>query len=459
MLKFKYAVIALVIASSALLLLLPPKILTFHQTMVAAISVLTICFWATGIIPEFMTSLCFFVVSMLLSLAPAGTIFSGFTSSAVWLIFGGLVLGIGINTTGLGKRVARIIALNLHGRYSGIIAGLVAGGVMFSFVMPSAMGRAVLLTPIASSMAEHFGFSKNTRGRTGVILAVILGSFIPAFAILPANVPNMVLAGMTESQFHISLLYGPYLMLHFPIMGFLKALLITAIIVWLFPDTPSEKNEMDSYKNNNPLSSKEKMLSTVLIVMLILWATDFLHHISPAWIAMAGAVFLMLPGISVVPAKVFNEKMNWASIIFVAGILGLGALINKSGLGHALAGELIKFLPLAPGKDFINFMSVSLAAATTGIFTTLPGIPAVFTPFSEPLARATGFSIENIIMLQVVGFATVFFPYQAPPIVVGMQIADEKFAPALKCCLVLAIITILVLFPLDLMWWKFRGVI
>ena len=405
-----------------------------------------------------MTSLCFLVASMLLSLAPAGTVFSGFTSSAVWLIFGGLVLGIGINTTGLGKRVARIIAHNLHGGYAVIIAGLVAGGVLFSFVMPSAMGRAVLLTPIASSMAEQFGFSKNTPGRTGVILAVILGSFIPAFAILPANVPNMVLAGMTESQFHISLLYGPYLMLHFPIMGFLKALLITAIIIWLFPDTPSEKNDTDP-GNNTPLSSNEKTLSTVLLAMLILWATDFLHHISPAWIAMAGAVFLMLPGISVVPVKMFNEKMNWASIIFVAGILGLGALINKSGLGHALAGELIKYLPLAPGKDFLNFMSVSLAAATTGIFTTLPGIPAVFTPFSEPLARATGFSIENIIMLQAVGFATVFFPYQAPPIVVGMQIADERFAPALKCCLVLAIITILVLFPLDLMWWKFRGVI
>ncbi len=459
MIKLKNAVILIVLASVGFMLLNPPALLSSNELQVAAVSVVTICLWATGIIPEFITSLSFFAVCMLLSLAPASVIFSGFESSAVWLIFGGLVLGIAINVTGLGRRTARIVARNLHGSYAGIIFGLVAGGVLFSFLMPSAMGRAVLLTPIAASMAEHFGFGKNSKGRTGVILAVILGSFIPAFSILPANVPNMVLSGMAESQYHITLLFGPYLLLHFPVMGMLKAVLIAVIIVFFFSDTPGDASKSPVSQEDGPMTLKEKVLTAVLISLLLLWATDFIHHISPAWIALGGAVFLMLPGISVVSPKMFNEKMNWASIIFVSGILGLGALINHSGLGHTLAGELIKYLPVAPGRDLVNFMSVSLAAAATGIFTTLPGIPAVFTPFSATLADATGFSIQTIIMLQVVGFATVLFPYQAPPIVVGMQIADEKFASALKCCLVLAAITVLVLFPLDVLWWKFQGVI
>lgn len=441
------------------MLWVPPESLSSKETRVASLSLITICLWATGLIPEYITALCFFLAAMLFSLAPAAVVFAGFSSSAVWLIFGGLVLGIAISSTGLGKRTAGIVARRLHGSYVKIISGLVAAGVLFSFLMPSAMGRVVLLTPIASAMAKHFGFSRGSRGRTGVILAVIMGSFIPAFSILPANVPNMVLAGMADSQYRIPLLYGPYMLLHFPVMGVVKALLTTFIILRLCPDVPNEAREDGPSHVQEALSSQEKVLAMVLMVLLLLWATDFLHHVSPAWVALAGAVFLLLPGISIVTGEMFNRKMNWASLIFVAGILGLGSIINYSGLGHALAGAIIRFLPVEQGSSFMNYMSVSLAATVTGIVTTLPGVPAVFTPFSDTLARATGFSVHSILMMQVLGFSTVIFPYQAPPIVVGMQLSGEKFSTALKFCLIMTLLTVLVLFPLDFLWWKVLGIV
>jgi len=456
--KLKYYVLLSVIAAAAYMLVaVHPAMLSHREAQVASLSLVTICLWATGLIPEYITALCFFLCAMLFSLAPAGVVFAGFSSSAVWLIFGGLVLGVAISSTGLGKRTAGLVARHLHGSYLKIISGLVAAGVLFSFLMPSAMGRVVLLTPIAAAMAEHFGFSKGSKGRTGVILAVIMGSFIPAFSILPANVPNMVLAGMADSQYHISLLYGPYLLLHFPVMGAVKALLTTFVILWLCPDTPREEPAESPDDCPQGLSSDEKILAVVLLVLLLLWATDFLHHISPAWIALAGAVFLLLPGISIVTAEAFNQKMNWASLIFVAGILGLGALINHSGLGHTLAGAIIRFLPVEPGSRFINYMCVSLAAAVTGIITTLPGVPAVFTPFSDTLAKATGFSVDSILMMQVLGFSTVVFPYQAPPVVVGMQLSGESFSTALKFCLIMAAVTVLILFPVDFFWWSLTG--
>ena len=457
--KLKYILLLLVVSVSLFMLLTPLDMLSFRQTQVAALSLVTICLWATGLIPEYITALCFFLAAMLFSLAPATVVFAGFSSSAVWLIFGGLVLGIAISSTGLGKRTAGMVAQHLHGSYLKIISGLVAAGVLFSFLMPSAMGRVVLLTPIAVAMADHFGFSRGSRGRTGVILSVIMGSFIPAFSILPANVPNMVLAGMADSQYHISLLYGPYLLLHFPVMGAVKALLTIFIIWWLCPDTPAEMQEDGPAEVYGTLSAQEKLLAAVLLVLLLLWATDFLHHVSPAWVALAGAVFLLLPGISIVTPEMFNQKMNWASLIFVAGILGLGSLINHSGLGHALAGAMIRFLPVEHGSSFINFMAVSLSAALTGIVTTLPGVPAVFTPFSDTLARATGCSVNSIIMMQVLGFSTVVFPYQAPPIVVGMQLSGEKFATALKFCLIMTLVTVVILFPVDFLWWKFLGIL
>lgn len=110
--------------------------------------------------------------------------------------------------------------------------------------MPSAMGRVILLVPIALSIASHLGFFKGSPGRIGIVLALLLGSFIPAFSILTANVPNIILAGMAESEFGYTLLYGPYLLLHFPVLGLLKALLTGWIVGRLFDDQP-DKNRLD----------------------------------------------------------------------------------------------------------------------------------------------------------------------------------------------------------------------
>lgn len=196
------------------------------------LALLTLVFWATALIPEHLTALLFFLLAMVFSLAGPEVIFAGFGSAAIWLIFGGLVIGIAISSTGLGARIARYAAVWLHGSYLKIISGLVAAGLLFSFLMPSAMGRVVLLTPIALSLADHFGFKEGSKGRTGVLLAIILGTYIPAFGILPANVPNMVLVGMAETQYNLSILYGTYLFLHFPLLSLVKAVLIIALILF-----------------------------------------------------------------------------------------------------------------------------------------------------------------------------------------------------------------------------------
>ncbi len=454
--NIKITLSALSIAGAVLLLLFPPASISPEVSRAAALSLVTICFWATGVIPEYVTALFFFLFAMLFSVSTADVIFSGFQSTAVWLIFGGLIIGVAINKTGLGKRVADKAAYHLHGSYLRIIGGLVVAGILFSFLMPSAMGRVVLLIPIGIAMANHFGFKEGSKGRTGVLMALIFGSYFPAFAVLPSNVPNMVMVGMAETQFNISPLYGSYLLLHFPILGLLKAILIIGLIVFFFPDIPAEKDH-DIEHESSKLSRDEKYLGITLLLLLLLWATDFLHHISPAWVTLAGALFLLLPKIDIVGKTQFNQNINWGSIIFVAAILGLGGMINNSGLGNILAGKLISLLPLGGQNEFVDFIAVSLAAAFTGVATTLPGVPAVFTPLSGNISLATGLPLETVIMMQVVGFSTTFLPYQAPPIIIGLQLSGEKISTATKLCFILAISTILFLLPINFMWWKLIG--
>jgi anion transporter len=416
---------------------------------------LTIGLLATSAIPEHLTALLFFALAMIFALAPAGVIFSGFESAGLWLIFGGLVLGVAVHTTGLGVRLAHRLAPVFGTSYSGVIFGTLLSGLVFGFLMPSSMGRVVLLLPITLALAKRLGFTEDSRGYKGMVLAAGLGCFLPTFSILPANVPNVVLLGIAEELYDAPLTYGHWLLLHFPVLGLLKAGAIGALIVALFPDRPRSE-AMESAPG--PMSAAERRLAVVLALALAGWMTDFLHGISPAWVSLSAAVVVMFPGFGLFGRRDF-AKIDFAPIIYVAGILGLGALIADSGWGEYLGAAIAQLPSLGPDRPLGNFATLVATGIGVGLGSTLPGVPAVLTPLAAELAEATGLSIQSVLMLQVPSFSTPLLPYQAPPLIVAMQLAHMRSAEAIKLVLAIALVTLAVLLPLDYLWWRLLGAI
>ncbi len=437
-------------AAGAVLLASP---LPAGESKALALSLAALGLWATGALPEYITALAFFTLAMLFKVAAPTVIFGGFESAALWLIFGGLVVGVAVKSTGLGERLANRLAGAFGSSYWGVITGVTLVGTALGFLMPSSMGRAVLLMPITLSLAARYGFAPGSKGHTGVILAAAFGCHVGTFAILPANVPNVVLIGAAENAYHYVPSYGTYLLLHFPVLGLLKTLVMIPLIVWLWPDRPQPMAAAAA----RPMHRDERWLALLLAVALALWASDSLHHISPAWISMASAVVLLMPGVGLVGRKAFGEQINYGSIFYVAGIMGLGALVDKSGLGTRLASAILDLLPLAPGAPAMNFASLSTVSMLVGLTTTLPGVPAVLTPLAAQMAHASGLPLQTVIMSQVLGFSNPLLPYESAPLVVAMQLGGERMRPAQTLCLLLAAITVFVLLPLDFLWWRLLG--
>ena len=438
------------LASAAVLLFRP---LPGDENGALALCVLSIGLWATGVLPEAATSLIFFTLAMLGKVAPAAVVFSGFQSGALWLIMGGLVMGVAIKSTGLGDRIARRLASGFGSRYVGIVSGVTIVGTLLGFVMPSSMGRAVLLMPITLSLADRYGFAPGSKGRIGLVLAAALGSHVSTFSVLPANVPNMVFAGAAETLYGYVPSYGAYLLLHFPILGALKTAILIPLIVWFWPDRP----QAAAHQTLPPMSGRERWLAVVLLVALGFWATDFLHHISPAWISMAAAAVLLLPGIGLVDKQAFTREVNYTSLFYVGGVLGMGAVVSQSGLGKELGAALSALIPLHPNQPAGDF--ARLAAIGTGIalLTTVTSVPAVLTPLAAGWSQAAGLPLETVLMSEVLGFSNPILPYESPPLVVAMQLGGESMGHAVKLCLWLGAATLLLLFPLDYLWWRLLG--
>lgn len=76
----------------------------------AALSFACILCWATGFVPEIVAALGFFAIATLTGVAQPAMVFSGFASSAFWLVLSGMIVGTAVVRTGLGARLARQIA-------------------------------------------------------------------------------------------------------------------------------------------------------------------------------------------------------------------------------------------------------------------------------------------------------------------------------------------------------------
>ncbi|MFP3245483.1 MAG: anion permease [Paraburkholderia sp.] len=249
------------------------------MSQAAILVFVTVCLWALGLLKEPVTTLLFFLFAMLFSVAPAQTVFAGFSSPAWWLVFGGAITGVAVRVTGLVGRFSNVLLAARIDTYGHYVAAVALGAVALAFVMPSTTGRVLLLTPLALTLADRLDFETGRPGRTGPVMAVAAGSYVPPTTILPANIPNSVLLGAAQSLYGVHLHYGPYFLLHFPVLGALKTVVLVWLIYRLFPDRVESVSRPEAIDGR--LSGREWTLTVILGLSLLCYATDFWHGISP----------------------------------------------------------------------------------------------------------------------------------------------------------------------------------
>lgn len=415
---------------------------------------ITIVLWATSLLPEFITALLFFTAAMIAKIASPEVVFGGFASSAFWLVFSGFVLGVAIRKTGLADRAARALSSRLTTSWLQMVSSVVLLSYALAFVMPSNMGRIALLMPIVAAMAARSGIQEGTRSWYGLALAVGFGTFQLSATILPANVPNLVMSGAAEGSYGIHLNYLPYLLLHTPVLGILKGVVLIGLICWLFPGQPQAPREEAI---SAPMSREEKRLAWLLAVVLTMWVTESWHGIGPAWTGLAAACVTLLPRIGFINGDEFSSGVNIRTCIYVAGILGLAITVTQTGIGSAVGDALLRVMPLDPANPFTSFLALTGITTALNFIMTANGVPALFTTLAQSFSDATGFPLLSVIMIQVLGYSTPLLPYQASPIVVAMALGKVPARAGMLLCLALAVVTYLVLLPLDYAWFSVLG--
>lgn len=421
---------------------------------VAGVVVFAVGLWATGVVPEYFTAIIFLLLAVTLTGSDRAVVFSGFHSTASWMIFGGLIIALAVQTTGLGARIAGIILSRIGKSYFSVLAGIVVVTGLAAFVIPSNTGRVMIMLPIFLALADRLGFGPGSNGRVGIALAVGAGSIYPSFTILPAAVPNLVMIGAAESILGMQMTYGQYILAQFPVIALVSVIVLPVLLKLLFPDIARPGGEDAA---GVPIGADEARLLIILAATLALWITDFAHGVSPAWVSVAAAIVCMTPRIGMLEPSAMVRRINLAPWFFVSAIIGMGALVAESGLGDMIGGWMLAQLTLTPGNDFTNLAALSAIGAVISWFATVPGAPAIMTAFAANIADATGWPPATAVMSQVLGWTMAMFPYQLPPIVLIVTLGGVRIAQAMKLLVCMSAVAWLVMLPLQYFYWNLLG--
>ena len=185
--------------------------------------------------------------------------------------------------------------------------------------------------------------------------------------------------------------------------------------------------------------------------------TDSIHGVAPAWVALGAAVVCLLPVTGLVPPRVLSESVNYAPWFFVAGIIGLGAVVADSGLAKTLGALLIDVAGLSPDNDAYNFGAMLGIGSLLSLLANPAGTAAVLTPLAGDIARATGWPPETAMLVQVTSFMVVLLPYQVAPIMTAMLLGNVRYGRMVRLCLAFTAIYVVVITPLNFLWWRWLG--
>ena len=468
------------LAAAVLIATCPIPGLSYQATAVLGILIMAIVWWITGVLPEFVTAVVMAVLFVVVAGISVGATFSTFASSTWWLLLSAFTLGVGMKTSGLMRRIALAIVRKFPRTFRcQIIAQLVTGTVLGPLI-PSLAVKGAMLAPLAMSIGDELGYERQGKRATGLFAAMLVGIRTVAPTIVSASVTGYALMATlpadVQVQFNMASWFVaalPWLVVvlalnYFLIMGMYgrgekasgsetvgapgnaqsleqSSLRCGTRFVGAAECADSKQDEAESsvaepsrggtdLSDNQsipdglgPLSAVEKRMLAIILVTVVLWATEPFHHISAMAVGLAALVFMFVLKVIDVPA--FKAGVNWTSLLFIGIALGLGSVFAEAGLNdwvmqtcgpafQALAGNpYLLVLGIGVITVVLRFLIVSEVAYLN-----------LLMAFLVPMAASVG---VNPWVLGFSAYALViawFAKYQSPIYLAAFYAVDGKMA-------------------------------
>lgn len=414
----------------ALMFILPDS-LPFVGRAAAGCALWMALWWMTEAAPIPVTSLLPLVLFPLFGISNFGDTAAPYANSVVFLVMGGVILGLATERSNLHRRVALHTVQAVGTRPDQIVLGMMIASAFISAWI-SNTATAVIMVPIGVSILklvrniDHAAVDRNFAA--SMLLGIAYGVTIGSTATLVGQPPTALMKAYLLEQGIYDMGFGQWMLVGVPFAVIMLVLTWTLLTKLVFRTTMRElpggreliRREVAAL---GPMTKPEARVAAIFAGAIFFWvvvpviaglgpieaALPWLGGISDAQVAMAAAVtcFLVASGertASGKPRALLDwgaaREVPWGLLLLFGGGLSLSAAFTSTGLSSWIGNQVATLGEMPP-------VAVLMVAAAVGLglteLTSNTATAAAFFPIMGSVA--VGIGIDPVIMTIVMTLA------------------------------------------------------
>lgn len=448
--------------------------------------VFAIVWWVAGVLPEYATAILMVVAFYIFAGVDVKTSTSAFSTSTMWLLLAAFSLGAGMKNSGLMKRIAHGIISKFPNTFASQVAGIMAAGTVLGPLVPSLSAKTAMLTPIAMSMGDAAGYERKGKQQQGLFLAMLTGVRNIGPAVIAASPIGYALWGLMPDSVQAQFDMLHWFLAALPWFVVVTVLNLVAISLMYKPrgaaggaaatevaaeesDAAADAQETAAHAAENaevpatppektPMSKAEGRMLVIILVTLVLWVSEPLHHVASHIVALAA--FAAMVACKILNTKTIKTDVAWTSLLFIGIAVSLSSVFEQVGLEDWIVGVTGPVFQQLSANPYLFVLGIGVVTIFLRfiIVSELAYINIVMA-FLVPISMSVGISPF------VVGFAIYavvnpwFALYQNPVYMAAFYSVDGSMVRhsdmARYCCLYMVIC--LIGLAISVPYWQFMG--
>ncbi|OLT46361.1 transporter [Saccharomonospora sp. CUA-673] len=420
--------------------------------------------WMTGKLDDTFVGLSAAAVLVFGGIVPSEELFGALGSETIWLLIAAFILAAGLTRTGLPTRFA-IILCSKATSVRGLAHLLTAALVVSALAIPATSGRAALALPIFLALAATLADRPAVVRAFALLFPTVI--LLSAAATITGAGAHLITSQLLEQSTGSGIGYAQWLMLGFPfavVSSHLAAEIVLLVMtrradrrerIVLDVDRLAEHTGIDA---RAPLTSEQLRAVTVLAFVITLWCTEAWHGMSPALVALFGAIVTTAPGFGLTALPKALSTVPWSLLLFMVTTAVLGMALTTSGAAEWLGQSLLSGMN---GAAAFLVVVVIVSAAAHLVLQSRSARSSVLIPLLIPLAMAAGLNPVAVAFASTVaaGFCHTL-PSSAKPVAMFAAVTDAptyRKSDLLRISAFLGPLTVALVLAFALAVWPAMG--
>jgi sodium-dependent dicarboxylate transporter 2/3/5 len=450
----------LTIALPVALWFLPLRLATDAKHALAVASFMIIA-WITEVLPHALTGMAGCYLFWVLKIVDFETAFSGFANQTPWFLFGAAMIGMMASKSGLARRLAYLVMRRVGGGYSRLLLGLIFSSLLLTFLVPSGIACVVIMAAVALGLMDVFGLTRGSNVGRGIFVTLTYTAGIFDIMVI-AGASSILGRGLIQKTTGIEVYWSEWL------LAFLPCVVVTIVVMWrlvlrLFPP---EKEALEggvdflheSLKTMGAWTPMEKRSLLLMSLAISLWATDVIHHISPAVIGIGAGLLAGVPGLGILELEDL-KRLNYLPVFFTATAISMGDVLLKTNALDSMTALLFAWMrPLVTNV----FSLVLVPYWTAFVYHIFLGNEISMLATSMPplmnFAKAAGINPLPLGLIWVFAASGKIFVYQSGVMLAGYSYGYFEPKDLLRVGLCLTLVQAAVLLIIVPFYWPLIGI-